>query len=160
MVLCRCVPFLHSLAAITPNAHELLAIADAVQQEQGLPALPRPAGGVRESSSTSPQQLLAQLAPAAALVLQQGAGRHPSVLEECMQLPYRSLQQHINWYIRRKAISTLHFSHLCKTALAPADSWMVTACFRQSFSHAYDGPSHIGLVHVPDRIGYANVAII
>jgi hypothetical protein len=72
-VCCRCVSFLQNLAAITPNANELLAIADAVQQQQGLPPLQRPPGAVSESSSpSSPQQLLARLSPAAAVVLQQG----------------------------------------------------------------------------------------
>jgi hypothetical protein len=66
-LLCRCAPFLHALAAITPNANELIAIADAVQQQQGLPPLP-----INERCSALPQQLLAQLAPAAAVVLQQG----------------------------------------------------------------------------------------
>lgn len=71
---CRCVPILHSLAAISPNANELWAIADAVQQQQGLPPLPRPRPGSQQCdhSSASPQLVLAQLAPAAAVVLQQG----------------------------------------------------------------------------------------
>lgn len=83
----RCASFLHGLAAITPNANELLAIANAVQQQHGrLPLLPHAGGGsggsLDGSSNSSgggggdveptPQQLLAQLAPAAAVVLQQG----------------------------------------------------------------------------------------
>lgn len=66
--------FLSDLAAITPNANELLAIASAVQQQQELPPLQLPAAGAvsEGSSSSSPQQLLARLAPAAAVVLQQG----------------------------------------------------------------------------------------
>lgn len=124
MALCRCVPFLPSLAAITPNAYELLVIADAVQQQQGLPALPRPAGGVPEHGSTSPQQLLAQLAPAAALVLQQGASAAgPSALEGSMQLLcvpaalYHLINQCIGIH---KAISILHLSRQCDAALATA----------------------------------------
>lgn len=70
----RCVPFLHALAAITPNAHELLEIANAVQARHGLPPLQQPAAAVvsEQHSSATPQQLLAQIAPAAAVVLQQG----------------------------------------------------------------------------------------
>lgn len=65
---------MHGVAAITPNANELLVIAEAVVQQQGLPPFQRPAASaVCEQSSSSPQQLLLQLAPAAAVVLQQGA---------------------------------------------------------------------------------------
>ena len=57
------------LTYITPNANELLAIANAVQQQAGLPALRTVS---LQEDQHSPQQLLAQLVPAAAVVLQQG----------------------------------------------------------------------------------------
>jgi hypothetical protein len=72
------VPVLSALHAITPNGNELLAIADEVQQAAGLPPLPHPqpaasgSGGGGTQPGLLPQQLLAQLAPAAAVVLQQG----------------------------------------------------------------------------------------
>jgi hypothetical protein len=73
-LLLRCVPFLHGLAAITPNAQELLVIANTVQARHGLPPLQQPAAAVvsEQHSSATPQQLLAQIAPAAAVVLHQG----------------------------------------------------------------------------------------
>jgi hypothetical protein len=87
---CRCVPVLQHLTFITPNANELLTIAAAVQhqqqqqqqQQQHTPSSSHAAAAAQNSSSLlqpsaleqmcCPQQLLAQLVPAATTVLSQG----------------------------------------------------------------------------------------
>eukprot|EP00878_Enallax_costatus_P033766 GHUV01037321.1.p1 GENE.GHUV01037321.1~~GHUV01037321.1.p1 ORF type:complete len:329 (+),score=129.42 GHUV01037321.1:2786-3772(+) len=66
----RCLSILRHLSYITPNANELLAIAAAVQQQAGLPALQQPVRLLE--GQQAPQQLLGQLARSAALVLQAG----------------------------------------------------------------------------------------
>lgn len=77
---CRCVPVLQHLTFITPNANELLTIAAAVQQQQHTSSHTGSAASsnaalqqqVSLEQASCPQQLLAQLAPAAATVLSQG----------------------------------------------------------------------------------------
>lgn len=59
---------LRQLTYITPNANELLAIAAAVQLQVGRLPLHTPAS----LAANSPQQVLAQLSHAAAVVLQEG----------------------------------------------------------------------------------------
>lgn len=76
----RCVPVLQHLTFITPNANELLTIAAAVQQQQHTSSHTGSAASsnaalqqqVSLEQASCPQQLLAQLAPAAATVLSQG----------------------------------------------------------------------------------------